>query len=139
ALRPRFVPILLLAALAAALVVAGCGGGGDSGSGKNPAEAAPPGASVYVEAKIQPGGEIAENVDSLAQKVAGIEDVGSLITEELEKAAAGDGDEIDFEKEVEPWLGEEIGLFLQEYDGENFNGVGAALQVSDEGEAESFV
>jgi Protein of unknown function (DUF3352) len=136
--RPRFVPIVLLAALAGALIAAGCGGGGSS-SGKDPAEAAPPGASVFVDAKIQPGGEIAENVDSLAQKVAGIESVGALVTEELEKTAADDGDEIDFEKEVEPWLDEEAGLFLQEYDGENFNGVGAALQVSDEAEAESFL
>jgi hypothetical protein len=130
------VPILLLAALVGALV-AGCGGG--SSGGKDPAEAAPPGASVFIAAKIQPGGEIAENVDSLAQKVAGIESIGTLVTEELEKAAADEGEELDFEQEVEPWLGEEAGIFLQEYDGQNFNGVGAALQVSDEGEAESFV
>jgi hypothetical protein len=138
-LRPRFVPILVLAALVAALI-AGCGGGGaNSGSGKDPAEAAPPGASVYIQAEIQPGGEIAENVDSLAEKVAGIESVGALITEELEKAASDEGSQLDFEKEVEPWLGDEAGIFLQEYDGEDFHGAGGALQVSDEGEAESFV
>jgi hypothetical protein len=137
--RTRLVSILLLAAsLAAALLVAGCGGG-DSGSGKDPADAAPPGASVFVEASIQPGGETAENVDSLAAKIAGIESVGTLITEELEKAASDEGSPLDFEKEVEPWLGEEAGIFLQEYDGDNFNGVGGALQVSDEGEAEGFV
>ena len=136
-MRPRFVPIFVLAALAAALVVAGCGGG-DSSSGKAPAEAAPPGASVFVEASIQPGGPVADNVDSLAQKVAGIDSVGALITEELERAIADEG-ELDFEKEVEPWLGEKAGIFLQEYDGEQFQGAGGALQVSDEGEAESFV
>ncbi|MBS1879043.1 MAG: DUF3352 domain-containing protein [Actinobacteria bacterium] len=136
-MRHRFVPILLLAALVAALV-AGCGGDSSSAE-KDPAEAAPPTASVFVEAKIQPDGEIAENVDSLAEKVAGIENVGALITEEIEKAASAEGQQLDFEKEIEPWLGEEVGLFLQEYDGENFNGVGGALQVSDEGEAESFL
>ena len=136
-MRPRFVPILALAAVLAALVVAGCGGG--SSGGTDPAEAAPAGASVYVEASIHPGGEIAENVDSLAQSVLGIESVGALITEELESAAADEGSELDFEKEVEPWLGDEAGLFLQGFDGEDFHGTGAALQVSEEGEAEDFV
>lgn len=130
--------MLLLAAIAAALLVAGCGG--DSGSSESePAEASPPGASVFIEASIQPGGEIAENVDSLAEKIAGIDSVGALITEELEAAAAGDDAELDFDKEVQPWLGEKVGIFLQEYDGEDFQGAGGALQVTDEGEAEDFV
>ncbi|MGD9737010.1 MAG: DUF3352 domain-containing protein [Solirubrobacterales bacterium] len=137
-MRRRFVPLLVLAALAAALAVVGCGGG--SGSGETePSEAVPPGASVFVQAQIQPDGEIAENVDSLAEKVAGIDSVGALIAAELERSAADGGAKVDFEKEVQPWLGEEAGIFLQEYDGEDFRGAGAALQVSDQGEAEDFV
>ena len=137
-MRRRFVPLLVLAALAAAVLVAACGGDSDSGESE-PAEATPPGASVFVEAQIQPDSEIAANVDSLAQKIAGIDSVGALIAEELENSASEGGEELDFEKEVQPWLGEEAGLFLQEYDGEDFQGAGAALQVSDEGEAEDFV
>jgi len=136
--RPRFVPILVLAAILAALVVVGCGGGSGS-SETEPAEAAPPGASVFIDASIQPGGETAEKVNSLVDQVAGIEDIGALVTEELEKAASDEGGELDFEKEVQPWLGEKAGIFLQEFDGENFNGAGGALQVSDEGAAEDFV
>jgi uncharacterized protein DUF3352 len=138
AVRPRFVPILVLAALAAALLVAACGGG-NSDSGKDPADAAPPGAPVFIEVSIQPEGEIAENVSSLAEKVAGIDSIGALIAEELERSVADEGGELDFEKEVEPWLGDEAGLFLQEYDGDDFNGAGVALQVADEGEAEDFL
>jgi hypothetical protein len=137
AVRPRFVPITVLAVLVAALLIAGCGGSDSSGT--DPAEAAPPSATVFVAALIQPEGEVAENVDSLAKQVAGIDDLGALITEELETAASDEGNELDFEKEVEPWLGEEAGIFLQEYDGEDFKGVGGALQVSDEGEAEEFL
>jgi hypothetical protein len=136
--RRRFVPIVVLAVLAAALVAAGCGGGG-SDSGKEPAEAAPPGASVFIEATIQPESGVAENVESLVSKVAGIDDLGALITEELEKAAADEGNKLDFEKEVQPWLGEKAGLFLQEYDGEDFEGAGGVLQVTEESEAEDFV
>jgi hypothetical protein len=135
--RPRFVPIVVVVAALAALAFAGCGGG--SSGGTDPAEAAPAGAPIYLEASIHPGGQIAENVNSLAKSVFGVESVGALIAEELEKAAAGEGNQLDFEKEVEPWLGDEAGLFLQEYDGEDFHGAGAALQVSDEGEAEGFV
>jgi hypothetical protein len=130
--------MLLAALVVAVLVAAGCGGG-DSSGGKDPAEAAPPKASVFIEASIQPGGEIAENVDSLAAKVAGIDDVGALIAEELEKSASDAGGSVDFGKEVEPWLGEKAGIFLQDYDGEDFQGAGGALQVTDEGEAEDFV
>lgn len=138
-MRPRFVPIVVLAVLATALVAAACGGGGDSDSGKDPADVAPPGASVFIEATVQPEAEIAENVDSLAEEIAGIDNVGALISEELEKAAADEGEQLDFEKEVQPWLGEKAGLFLQEYDGDDFNGAGGVLQVTDEGEAEDFV
>lgn len=137
-MRRCFVPLVILAALAAALLVAACGGNSGS-SESDPAEAAPPGASVFVAAQIRPDSEIAENVDSLAEKIAGIDDVGALIAQELERSAADEGDEVDFEKEVQPWLGEEAGIFLQEYDGEDFQGAGGALQVSDEGEAEEFV
>jgi hypothetical protein len=136
--RRCFVPLIALAALAAALLVAGCGGGSGS-SETEPAEAAPPGAPVFIEAQIQPDSEIAENVNSLAQKIAGIDSVGALIAEELESSASDSGENLDFEKEVQPWLGEKAGIFLQEYDGEDFQGAGAALQVTDEAEAEEFV
>lgn len=137
-MRRRFVPLIILAALAAALLLAACGGGSDS-SESEPAEAAPPGAPVFVEAQIQPDSEIAANVNSLAKKIAGIDNVGALIAEELEASAADSGEDLDFEKEIQPWLGGTAGIFLQEYDGEDFQGAGAALQVSDEGEAEEFV
>ncbi|HEY3435283.1 MAG TPA: DUF3352 domain-containing protein, partial [Solirubrobacterales bacterium] len=62
-----------------------------------------------------------------------------LIVEELESSASDDGEELDFEKEVEPWLGDEAGIFLQEFEDEDFEGYGAAIQTSDEEEARDFV
>jgi hypothetical protein len=139
--RPRLVPISLvaLAISIAALIVAGCGGGGDSSSGTDPAEAAPAATSVFVEATIKPEGETSENIDSLAQKVFGIENVGDLIVEELEASASDSGNEIDVEKEIEPWLGSEAAIFMYDYDGDDFNSIGASIQVEDEAEAEEFV
>ena len=138
--KHRLVLPVLLAALAA-LLVAGCGGGGnsDSSGGTDPASVAPATAPVFIDFTLQPEGETKQNIESLAKKIAGVDDLGGLIVEELESSASEDGEELDFEKEIEPWLGEEGGLFLQEYEAEDFEGYGAAVQASDESEARDFV
>lgn len=134
-----FLPVLLVAL--AALLIAGCGGGddGDSSGGTDPASVAPAGAPVFIQATLRPEGETKANIEALAQKIAGIDDLGELIVEELESSASDDGEELDFEKEVEPWLGDEAGIFLQEYEESDFEGYGAAIQASDEEAARSFV
>jgi len=135
----RLVLPALLAALAA-LFVAGCGGGDDDGgSGTDPASVAPPQAPVFMEFTIRPEGATKQNIEALAQKIAGVDDLGDLIVSELESSASEDGEEFDYEKEVEPWLGEQAGLFLQEYEEEDFEGYGAAIQTSDEDAAREFV
>jgi hypothetical protein len=138
----RKLPVLALAAiLAAALVVAGCGGGSSSsgGGGGEPASLVPQSAPVFIEASLAPESKEAEALDELAQNVLGIEDIGEFIVEEIESSAVVSGDEkFNFEEEVEPWLGENVGLFLKEYDGDNFHGGGVALETSNSGEAEEF-
>jgi len=104
--KTRFVlPVL---AAVAAIAVAGCGSSDSSSS--DLAGFAPPGSLVYVEGKVQPSGELAEDVDSLAQTIAGEDDLGGLIVEELESSAADEGEPVDFAKEVQPWLGEKAGV-----------------------------
>ncbi|HEV2857618.1 MAG TPA: DUF3352 domain-containing protein [Solirubrobacterales bacterium] len=138
-MKLRFVLPLLLVALAA-LIVAGCGGGDDSSSGgSDAATLAPPTAPVFIDFAVRPEGAMKTNIEELAKKLAGVDDLGDLIVTELENSASEDGEELDFEKEVEPWLGERGGLFLQEYEEEDFEGYGAAIQTEDEGEAQEFV
>lgn len=134
----RFVLPALLAAFVA-LLGAGCGGSSDSGSGADPAGLAPPTAPIFIDFSVRPEGATKTNIEELAKKLAGVNDLGSLIVTELENSASGEGEELDFAKEVEPWLGEKGGLFLQEYEGEDFQGYGAAIQTEDEGEAQEFV
>jgi hypothetical protein len=137
--KHRLVLPVLLAALLAALV-AGCGGSSDSSSGgSDPASVMPQGIPLYVSATLQPEGETKKNIDTLAKELAGVDNLGELIVEELENSAAGEGEAYDFEKEVSPWLGEEGALFLKEYGGEHFEGYGAAIQITDEDEARSFI
>jgi hypothetical protein len=129
--------VLLLAALAAACALAGCGGGGSSNS--DPAAVAPAESPVFVEATIRPEGSLKSSIDSLARSVAGIDDVGGLIVTELEKSASESGQSFDYAKEVEPWLGEEAGLFLSGYDGSDFSGYGVVLPTSDTGATQDFI
>jgi hypothetical protein len=129
---------LILAALAAtAIAIVGCGGGSDSGP--NPASVAPAGTPVYVEVAVQLDAEVGANVNALAKTIAGIDNVGEFVVEELEKSANDSGEPVDFATEIEPWLGEEAGIFLQDYDGNAFNGYGIAVQTTDAGAAQEFI
>ncbi len=108
--------VLPVLAAAAAIAVAGCGSSDSSSS--DLASFAPPGSLVYVEGKLQPSGELAEDVNTLAQTIAGEDDLGGLIVEELEITASDDGEPVDFAKEVQPWLGEKAGIAFASLDGE---------------------
>jgi hypothetical protein len=134
----RLVPFLLLAALAA-LFAAGCGSDGGGSGDTDPASVAPAQVPVFIDFTVRPDAETGKNIDTLAQRIAGVDNVGDLIITELENSASEDDEEFDYEKEVEPWLGEEGGLFLQEYEEEDFEGYGAAVQTSDEDAAREFV
>jgi hypothetical protein len=136
-MNTRLVPIFALLVLVAALLFAACGGGG--GGGADPASLAPAKSPLYIEVAVHPEGELKTNVEVLAEKIAGVEDLGGLIVEELEKSAGDSGEEVDFATEVEPWLGEEGGVFFESYDGKKFQGYGVAIQTTDSGEAEEFV
>lgn len=141
---PRKAPVLVLlaivAALAAALAVAGCGGSSSGGGGGEPASLAPEGALVYIEANLAPEAKVSEEVNELTSTVFGIDNVGEFAAEEIEKLATEDDEKIDFEEEVEPWLGEKAGLFLKEVHGDSeFIGGGFAIETSNSGEAEEFL
>jgi hypothetical protein len=130
--------VLLVPAALAALAIAGCGGGG-GGEGGDPASLAPAAAPLFIEGTVRPEGELQANVESLAQRLAGIDDLGGLIVGELESSASDSGEEFDYEQEVEPWLGKDGGLFFQRYDGDDFSGYGVIVQTTDAGASQSFL
>jgi hypothetical protein len=127
------LPVL---AATAALAIAGCGGGGSS---SDLAGFAAPGSLVFVEGTLQPEGELASNLDSLAGEVAGVNDLGGLIVEKLEESARDDGEPLDFAKEVEPWLGERAAVgFAKLKDGDLTDPV-IVVETTDPEAAETFV
>jgi hypothetical protein len=135
---PKLLFASIVAVLAAAIAIAGCGGS-SSGGGGEPAGLAPTAAPVYIELNLAPEAKTSEALNEVTQTVLGIENVGEFVAEELEGAALGEGEKLNFEEEIEPWLGEKAGMYLAGYDGENFHGYGIAIETTDSGEAEEFI
>jgi hypothetical protein len=128
----------VLAAAAALALLAGCGSS-DSSSSSDPASVAPPETPVFVEAKIQPTGTLKANLEGLASGVAGIDDLGGTIVSYVEQSASSSDEPLDFSKEVQPWLGETAGIFLADFNGNDFEGTGVAVEVTETGEAQDFI
>jgi len=137
-LKARFPASLLLLG-GTLLALAGCGDGGGGNGGSTPAGVAPPGSPIFVEATLRPQDELKTDVEEVVQTVAGIDDLGSLIVSELEEEARSEGEPFDYETEVEPWLGERAGIFLDGFDGEEFERFGIAIQTTDSDAAQSFI
>jgi hypothetical protein len=130
-----FLPVL---AAVAAIAVAGCGGGGDSSS-SDPAGFAAPGTLVYVEGELQPTGSVKSNADAIAQTIAGVDNLGEFIVEELESSAKDDGEPFDFEKEVEPWLGERAGVAFKGLEDGDLTEPLIAIDTTDPDATQEFV
>lgn len=130
---------LTLPALAAvaAIAISGCGGSGGSSSGL--AGFAAPGSVVFVEGTLRPSGSLKANVDSIASSVAGVDNLGELIVSELESSARDDGEPFDFEKEVEPWLGEKAGLAFKGLEDGNLTEPLVIVETTDPEATQEFI
>jgi Protein of unknown function (DUF3352) len=129
-------------ALLAVLLIAGCGGSGggsSSGSDSGPASLAAPGSLVYVEGNLKPTGTLKSNVDSVAKKVGGIDDLGEFVVSELESSAQGDGETVDFATEVEPWLGKTAGVAFERLEGSELSDPLIAIQTTDAKATQAFI
>jgi uncharacterized protein DUF3352 len=97
--------------LLAALVVA-CGGGAASGDA-DPAGAVPANAMLYAEVAIRPEGDLREDALDAAAKVLNTQDPEGKLREYLDKAFAESGEtDLDYDKDIKPWLGERAALWL---------------------------
>lgn len=130
--------LLVAAALAGfAALIAGCGS--SSSSGGDPASLAPPGAPIFVQGTVQPSGELKSNTDAIAEKIGGVANLGAFVVEKLEASARSEGEPFDFEKEVEPWLGEKAGAFFERLEGGNATDFGVMVESTDTEATQEFV
>ena len=102
------VPSVLVAGLAA-LALSACGSSSDSSGATELAKYAPADTTVYVEGAVQPDSEVAANIDSISDTLAGV-NIGDLIKENIDSSSDGD---VNFDADVKPWLGQDAGVFVQ--------------------------
>ena len=128
--------LLVLAALVLpASLVAGCGGGGGSGDAEaDPAEIAPKNALVYFTADVRPDGENREAVDAIARRVFRVSDPGKRIQQLIESEAKEEGDEVSYQDDIEPWLGDKAAVVFNNVGDEG--SAGLILSVKDTDKAQ---
>jgi len=98
--------VIRAAALVAVSLLVGCGGGGSDGEG-DPATAVPSGALFYLELVVRPEGSLREDALDAAGKILATDDPAARIRQLLTRAFEEDaGADIDWERDVDPWLGD---------------------------------
>jgi len=102
----RLLVLSLVLALCAA-IVAGCGSSSGSGGSDDPAALIPAGAPVYVEATVRPEGKVRSDVEGALKKILRTDDPGARIGKLIDDADKGE--DVTF-KDVEPWLGDRVGV-----------------------------
>ena len=125
-----------LAALSATAVLAGgCGGAGADGEG-DPASAVPQDALFYAELVVRPEGSLREDALDAAGKVLLTDDPEAEIRRLMGLAFADTGEDFDFDRDVEPWLGERAAFWVRPSEAkDNFGAL--LLATTDAEEAET--
>jgi hypothetical protein len=139
---PRFVPALAVLA-AVAIPIAGCGDSSSNSSsagnaGADPAAFLPASAPVYVEAQVQPTGDLKTNATTVAGKILRTADPGGKIVGLLDKGLKDDG--ASYEQDIKPWLGQRAGLAVTGIGaGGKDPDIVAAIGSKDDDAAQKFV
>jgi len=112
-MRSRLIS-LLLALATAALLVSGCGddGGGDDDatSSADLARFAPAGAIAFGQIAVRPEGGLSDSVNDILDRFPDGDRLGDELIKSLNESLAED--DLTYEENVEPWLGENVGGFI---------------------------
>lgn len=142
--RRRGVTIGVVGVAAAALV-AGAGvfaWAKLSGGGPQPADALPSDAAAYVRLDLDPSAEQKLNAMSLLHKWPQFEEATGISEDDVDlrklfvdRAISTDECDVDYEDDIEPWIGDRLGFAI--VPGDDAPQPVLAVQVKDEDEAES--
>lgn len=102
--------LLVLVAAVGLLALVGCGrtGSGDA----EPAGIAPLSSPVHVEVQIDPQGAQEAAVREISRRFPGGEDPGAAVAGLVAQAFREGGTRLDYERDVKPWLGDRLGVFV---------------------------
>jgi hypothetical protein len=128
----RLLVLALLCALVSAIAI-GCGSSSSgSGGGDDPAALIPATAPVYVEASLRPEGKVGDDVIAALKKILRTDDPAAKIHKAIDDAGKDDG--VTYKDDVEPWLGERVGIAVTAIHGDDADYV-AVINSKDDGKA----
>ncbi len=87
-------------------------------AGPDPATVTPADAPLFAEGVVRPEGDQKEALDSALSKLLATDDPGAFVVEQLDKSLAGSDAGLTYEEDIEPWLGEQAGIFLETFAGD---------------------
>jgi hypothetical protein len=130
---PRLLVLALLGALVA-IAAAGCGSSATGGGGDHdPAALVPASAPLYAEATVRPGGKVGADLEAALKKILRTDDSGAKIQKTIDDSAKREG--FTYKADIEPWLGDRIGVALTALSGNNKADYVAVIASKDDGKA----
>ena len=137
--RRRSISTLVVACVAApAALIAGCGGDGGGGDVDiGPATAVPASAALYIDGTVEPTGQTQTDAKAALGKVLESPDPGGKIVSLIEGEAKAEGHPFDYQRDVAPWLGEQVGIFFTDFTGDAEKGA-AVVETTDPAAALAF-
>ncbi|MDQ3409348.1 MAG: DUF3352 domain-containing protein [Actinomycetota bacterium] len=103
----RLRALSFLVAAVCAVFLAACGGNGDPDG--DPASVVPAAAPLYFEVTVRPEGDVRADVEAAARKIFRQEEPFAELRRLIDQGLAEE--DVSFEEDVEPWLGQRIGFF----------------------------
>lgn len=126
-------------ALVACLALGACGSDGPD----DLASYAPPDAPLFAQVAIDPDSEQTEALTDFAERVSGVDDPLAALRQELDQALAEGETGLDFEEDVEPWLGDHAAVFVRSFEpsavADGVPDFAAIVEVDDADDARSFL
>jgi hypothetical protein len=127
--------VLTLLCLVAAVFAAGCGSSSGGGGSHDPAAIVPATAPLYAEATVRPEGKLRDDAEAALSKILKTNDPGAKITSALQDASKQQGD-LSFKDDIEPWLGDRIGVAVTALHGNNDADYALVIASTDDGKAD---
>ena len=112
------------------VAIAGCGGDSGSGGDGDPAALMPATASAYLGVTVRPEGESKEDAERISRALFGTDSPGQAVLDLAAKASGQTG--LSFEDDVDPWLGDRVGVGLLPADGGETDAVLVAASRDDD-------
>jgi hypothetical protein len=137
---PRWLlPAVIGVVAVVVLIVVITGGDEDTEGTDGPAEVVPAAAPLYVDLSLRPEGEAKSSAEDALRTILDTEDPGQKVISLIEKEAAENGDDFDYEEDVAPWLGERFGIYLTKIGQDDESEGGFIFETTDSDAALEFV